>query len=86
MNWAKMDKRPAIENTGADQPPCKDCKSRIVGCHSKCMKYMSWQLEREAYREERLKEKLHNNDIYSFRDSSNIKRRNDSHRNSKKRD
>ena len=85
MNWPKMDKRPAIDNTNTANPPCKDCKSRVVGCHSKCMKYLEWSLEREAYREEQLKKKLTNDDIYDFRHPSAMKRRNDNRRTSKRR-
>lgn len=23
--------------------PCKNCKSREIGCHSKCVKYKEWR-------------------------------------------
>ena len=85
MNWLKMGKRPTIENTNRDRPPCKDCKSRVVGCHSKCMKYLNWTLEREAYREEQLKKRLITDDVYDFRNPSAMKRRNDNARTSKRR-
>ena len=28
-------------------PPCKDCKSRAVGCHAGCTAYIDWKAERE---------------------------------------
>lgn len=29
--------------------PCRDCKDRVVGCHSVCDRYMEWKKEVEAY-------------------------------------
>ena len=31
--------------------PCKDCKERIVGCHSVCLKYINWDYEHQLERQ-----------------------------------
>lgn len=36
--------------------PCKNCKDRYVGCHSKCEKYKEYAAECEVIREKRRKE------------------------------
>lgn len=37
-------------------PPCKDCKNRELGCHSKCEQYVNWRKlhieEKQRLREE----------------------------------
>lgn len=38
--------------------PCKDCKDRIVGCHSTCEKYISFQNYNNKIKE---KKTLYNN-------------------------
>lgn len=37
--------------------PCKDCTRRELGCHAKCPEYVENAAEREAAREQYLKEK-----------------------------
>lgn len=34
--------------------PCKDCKDRTLGCHSKCEKYIAFDKENQKRRAERL--------------------------------
>lgn len=34
------------------QAPCKDCKERELGCHSKCEKYLAFKLERDKEQEQ----------------------------------
>ena len=41
--------------------PCKDCKDRNPGCHSKCEKYIAFDKENQKRRAERL-ESLHASD------------------------
>lgn len=45
------------ENTGQNteprramrkDSPCKDCKTRVSGCHGKCNAYLQWAAERRA--------------------------------------
>ena len=31
------------------QAPCKECKDRILGCHSTCKKYLSYRKELNNY-------------------------------------
>ena len=38
--------------------PCKDCKDRAPGCHSKCEKYIAFDKENQKRRAERLERKL----------------------------
>lgn len=38
--------------------PCKDCKDRTSGCHSKCEKYIAFDKENQKRRAERLEHKL----------------------------
>ena len=36
-------------------PPCKDCKDREIGCHSRCEKYGKFRAENEKrYEQNRL--------------------------------
>lgn len=30
-----------------DNPPCKDCADRAMGCHGKCEKYKQWRFVHE---------------------------------------
>ena len=40
--------------------PCKGCKDRYVGCHSKCEGYSQWRGEMKDIQKKRTKEsKLH---------------------------
>ena len=32
--------------------PCKDCSDRVVGCHSKCDKYLATRAEHKRWLEE----------------------------------
>ena len=36
--------------------PCKDCKDRKLGCHSKCDKYSEFKNKIEEIKEERIKQ------------------------------
>lgn len=29
--------------------PCKDCKNRELGCHSKCIKYKTWDKDNKEF-------------------------------------
>lgn len=42
--------------------PCKDCKDRKVGCHSKCEKYKSFREDLEAKNKKARLEKFGNED------------------------
>lgn len=42
--------------------PCKDCKSRTVGCHSTCEKYEQFKKEMEEYNNT-----IKHNHSYDFR-------------------
>lgn len=33
--------------------PCKDCKDRVLGCHSKCEKYIAFKMDSEKEKQER---------------------------------
>ena len=55
--------------------PCKGCKDRFVGCHSKCDGYASWKAEQDEKREERQKAREQNSLLYTpCRNSSYRKR------------
>ena len=36
--------------------PCKGCKDRVTGCHSKCDRYKDFQVENERIKELRRKD------------------------------
>ena len=36
--------------------PCKDCKKRTLGCHSKCRAYSCYQIDIRSVREKRKEE------------------------------
>ena len=38
--------------------PCKDCKNRIVNCHSKCKLYLQYRKELDEYKEQIKQEKM----------------------------
>lgn len=38
--------------------PCKDCKDRQVGCHSKCLAYLDYKEELEARKKTEREEQL----------------------------
>lgn len=38
--------------------PCKDCKDRELGCHSKCEAYIEWAKEHEEAREKDRSERV----------------------------
>ena len=42
--------------------PCRDCKSRAVGCHSTCEKYKRFKKEMEEYNDT-----IKHNHSYNFR-------------------
>lgn len=42
--------------------PCKDCKHRVLGCHSTCSAYKDFQLRRKAINTQR-KHYLENKDF-----------------------
>lgn len=33
--------------------PCKDCKDRVLGCHSKCEKYIAFKKEMAKEKEDK---------------------------------
>lgn len=35
--------------------PCKDCKTRFVGCHGNCESYLTWKLDNEKIKDKRRK-------------------------------
>ena len=37
--------------------PCRDCKERVLGCHSICLKYADWSRKNEEERNQRHKQK-----------------------------
>lgn len=40
--------------------PCKDCKDRVLGCHSTCQRYLEFRKEVDRIHEIRNLEKLKN--------------------------
>ena len=36
----------------SNQPPCYNCSERELGCHSKCIKYVSWYAARRKQLDE----------------------------------
>lgn len=36
--------------------PCKDCRDRELGCHSKCIKYMEFKKQQDALNKQRREE------------------------------
>lgn len=36
--------------------PCKDCKDRVVGCHSVCEKYITYRILKDKENEDREKQ------------------------------
>lgn len=45
------------------KPPCKDCISRSVGCHSNCSEYSIYQDRLNAFREQRNMSNKVNRDV-----------------------
>lgn len=37
--------------------PCRDCKERVLGCHSICLRYAEWSRKNEEERERLYKQK-----------------------------
>ena len=68
-----------------DHPCTKDCPNRTADCHAKCLKYFSWSIEHKARLAEQAKQKRTDSDVSGFKDWCEIKRRNESHRKSKRR-
>ena len=40
------------------QAPCKNCKDRVVGCHSNCEKYIAYVKVRDKIRAKNAEDKL----------------------------
>lgn len=38
------------------EAPCKDCKNRILGCHSKCKEYLKFKVDLEKFKKQKLVE------------------------------
>ena len=48
----------AFDRIGYVASPCLKCESRILGCHSHCQKYQSFQVECERAKAEKNKDKV----------------------------
>ena len=47
--------------------PCKDCKDRHVGCHSKCEKYLEYKKElQKAKHQEKIDKKIEDDIWYGI--------------------
>lgn len=47
--------------------PCKDCKDRHVGCHSKCEKYLEYKKElQKAKHQEKINKKIEDDIWYGI--------------------
>ena len=47
--------------------PCKDCKERHVGCHSKCEKYLEYKKElQKAKHQEKINKKIEDDIWYGI--------------------
>lgn len=44
--------------------PCKDCPDRVVGCHSKCEKYISFRKQRDEMLAKKAEVNKQNNDVW----------------------
>jgi len=44
--------------------PCKDCKERSIGCHSKCEKYKEFKTANDAYNKKTRLAKMYRSDTY----------------------
>lgn len=58
----------AFDRLGYVASPCRNCKSRKVGCHSHCRLYQAFKVENEQAKAESKKDS-----IYGFRTQSFIK-------------
>lgn len=56
----------------ANDMPCKDCKERYLGCHSKCEKYQNAKKRNDELREKERMEKYTN---YEYWQTTTIVRR-----------
>ncbi len=54
--------------------PCKDCKARFFGCHSKCESYISFRKEKDKENEKRMSFLKLEHDIHKVIDDG-VKRR-----------
>lgn len=52
--------------------PCKDCKERYLGCHSKCVKYQNAKKRNDELRE---KERMERHINYEYWQTTTIVRR-----------
>ena len=52
-------------------PPCKNCKDRYVGCHSKCLRYIDYQQLSLAKRKEEYEQKGINATVHSLKKEQN---------------
>ena len=46
-----------------DTPPCKECKKRVMACHTTCEDYKNWKTDHEKRRAEIVKRNKVNNDF-----------------------
>lgn len=51
-----MDERGGIAVFHMNRPPCKHCKTRHEGCHSRCVDYLDWKRRREEIRQKQYEE------------------------------
>ena len=66
-------KKRFLMNMNTEDCPCKNCTSRVVGCHSSCIKYINWKQEHEAKLQRQQEQKEFNNLIYSNQVTRNKK-------------
>lgn len=56
--------------------PCKDCPDRYLGCHSECEKYIAYDILNDIRRDQALREKHREDDLFkSSRHNRKKKRR-----------
>ena len=55
----------------SNNPPCKGCEKREIGCHGSCREYGEYKKEHREIKEKQLKEKM----LYSLVEGRKINRR-----------
>jgi hypothetical protein len=48
------------------EAPCRECKERHTACHDSCEKYLSWQEEKNSYREKERRDKNAPSETWSY--------------------
>ena len=60
------------------KPPCKDCKDRKMGCHSKCKSYIEYKQKFNKWQSE-LKEEKYQNWLFHHSYDRMVSRKKDGH-------